>query len=145
MEKLDKNDDVYILLQTIGMTAEEIDKAVEINTFLTKVLDTDIKQRLRWLKEYNIDLDEARELINRNPYIIIETFTRIRILETLYQEIGFSKIEFKNLLMDFPYAFSINPIKLKNLIEEYKANNKTNEEIKQTILVSGEEKLRSKR
>ena len=144
MERLDKNDDVYILLRTIGMTDEEIDKAVEINTFLTKVLDTDIKQRLIWLKEYQIDIDEARELINRNPYIIIENFKRIRILESIYQEIGFKKLEFKDLLMVFPYAFSINPIKLENLIEEYKSSNKTNEEIKRAILVSGEEKLRSK-
>lgn len=131
---MDKNDEVYILLQKIGLTDEEIQEAVRVNRFLTKVIDTDIKKRLIWLSRYNIGLDKVKDLIKENPFIIIEDFSRIKMIEDMYKSVGLENKDIKQVILSNPHSFSIDPIDLKRYIEGKKQNNISNEDIKKDIL-----------
>ncbi|MBR6689321.1 MAG: hypothetical protein IKL68_04830 [Clostridia bacterium] len=116
----------------IGMTEEQIENAFKTNTNLKKVLDIDVVRVMIFLiKNYNLTEQEVAKIASENPWILTESFERMRYLEESYTKLG---IEIKELLIKQPIAISLNPKLVDNFIQELKNENKTDEEIKQIIL-----------
>jgi len=116
----------------IGMTEEQIENAFKINSNLKKVLDIDVVQVMIFLiKNYNLTQKEIAYVASENPWILTESFERMRYLEESYTKLG---IEIKELLTKQPISMNLNPKALDDFIQELKNENKTDEEIKQIIL-----------
>ena len=127
------NEKRIAVLKKLGMTKEEIEHAYEVNKNLQRVLDIDIKQVIVFLyKNYGLESEEICRIAVSNPWILTESFERMRYLEESYKGVGIENIG--ELLIKMPIALSLNPKVLDEFIENLKKENKTNEEIKEVIL-----------
>ena len=64
--------------------------------------------------------------------MLTESFERIKYLKEFYGLVDL--IEYRELLIKQPIAMSINPIEVKELIEKFQTDGKTNEEIKNILI-----------
>ena len=116
----------------IEMTEEQIENAFKTNTNLNKVLDIDVMQVILFLiKNYNLTQQEIANVASENPWILTESFERMRYLEESYSNLG---IDIKELLTKQPIAMSLNPKAVEDFIQQLKNENKTNEEIQEVLL-----------
>ena len=128
---MDKNDKVYLKLIEIGFTDEQIQEMVKENVFLTKVISSDIEQEIKFLKQYELTNYDIVNISIVNPWILTESFERMRMLEKQYKLVGID--EFKKLLLKQPIAMSLDPLELKNYISKQKEENRSNEEIREEL------------
>lgn len=123
---------IYEKLIKLGMTEEQIKNAFDTNLNLKKVLDIDVMQIILFLiKSYNLTQEEIAKIASKNPWILTESFERMRYLEESYNNL---EIDIKQLLIKQPIAMSLNPKTLEDFIQELREKSKTDEEIKLVIL-----------
>ena len=84
------------------------------------------------MKNYGLEAENIAEIAKQNPWILTESFERMRYLEKYYEEVGLT--EFGELLQRHPIAMSINPAKVKKIIVNMTAEGKSKEEIKELLL-----------
>ena len=117
-------DEIYELLnKKLKLSKEEIDKVVETNIYLKKVIAPDVYQVIKKFEEFGLEDSEIAEIAKQNPWMLTESFERIKYLT-----------EYRELLIKQPIAMSVNPIKVKELIEEFQEEGKTNEEIRSILI-----------
>lgn len=131
---MDKNDKVYKLLYNLGLDDEEIQNINNENINLSKVLDVDVLQLLEYLEEQGLNIDEIMQVSIKNPWVLTESFERLRWLEKAYKSIGIFEEKYKELIIKYPICVSLNPIDVEKKIEELKLNNLTNEKIREKFL-----------
>ena len=126
-------DEIYELLnKKLKLSKEEIDKAVEINIYLKKVIAPDVYQVIKKFEGFGLEDSEIARIAKQNPWMLTESFERIKYLKEFY---GLADLtEYRELLIKQPIAMSVNPIKVKELIEEFQEEGKTNEEIRSILI-----------
>lgn len=130
MNDFDK--EIHEVLNKIGLDESEIEKIYEVNTNINFVLAEDIEEVIKYLKNYTLEDENIAEIAKQNPWIVTESFERMRYLEKYYEEVGL--IEFGELLKRHPIAMSINPAKVKKFIANMTVDGKSKEEIKELLL-----------
>ena len=125
-------DDVYKVLYKLGLNEDEAKKTFDTNTYLSKVLYTDVIDVIRKFMKYGLTDKEIAEIAKQNPWMLTESFERMRYLEEYYKLVDIT--DYRELLIKQPIAMSINPKELKDLIEKLKAEGKSNEEIKEMLI-----------
>ena len=126
-------DKIYELLnKKLKLSKEEIDKAVETNKYLKKVIAPDVYQVIKKFESFGLEDSEIAEISKQNPWMLTESFERIKYLKEFYGLVNLT--EYRELLIKQPIAMSVNPIKVKELIEKFQAEGKTNEEIKNILI-----------
>lgn len=125
-------DDVYKVLYKLGLTKDETKKAFEKNTYLSKVLNTDVIDVIRKFMKYGLTDKEIAEIAKQNPWMLTESFERMRYLEEYYKLVDIT--DYRELLIKQPIAMSINPKDLKDLIQKLQTEGKSNDEIKEILL-----------
>ena len=125
-------DGVYKVLYKLGLTEDEAKKAFDTNTYLSKVLNTDVINVIRKFMKYGLTDKEIAEIAKQNPWMLTESFERMRYLEEYYKLVDITN--YRELLIKQPIAMSINPKDLKDLIEKQKGERKSNDEIKEILL-----------
>lgn len=121
-----------LLTKKLKLSKEEIDKEIETNIYLKKVLASDVYQVIKTFEEFGLEDTEIAEIAKQNPWMLTESFERIKYLKEFYALVGLT--EYKELLIKQPIAMSVNPIKVKEVIEKLQKEGKTNEEIKNTLI-----------
>ncbi len=126
-------EEIYDLLnKKLKLSKEEIDKAVETNIYIKKVIAPDIYQVIKKFEGFGLSDDEIAEISKQNPWMLTESFERIKYLKEFYGLVDLT--EYRELLIKQPIAMSVNPIKVKELIEEFQEEGKTNEEIRSILI-----------
>lgn len=111
-----KNEEVYRILNNLGLDDEEIESINKRNKMLESSVADEISDVVDFFKvKCDFDNDDMARLIIKNPFILNENFDRISVLEKFYSNLGFSKEEYKMYLTNFSKAFSLNP---KDVAEE---------------------------
>ena len=124
---------IYDLLnKKLKLSKEEIDKAVETNIYLKKVIASDVNQVIKKFEDFGLEDEEIAEIAKKNPWMLTESFERIKYLKEYYKLVDLT--EYRELLLKQPIAMSVNPIKVKELIEEFKQEGKTDEEIRNILI-----------
>ena len=124
---------IYDLLnKKLKLSKEEIDKAVETNIYLKKVIASDVNQVIKKFESFVLEDSEIAEIAKQNPWMLTESFERIKYLKEYYKLVDLT--EYRELLLKQPIAMSVNPIKVKELIEEFKQEGKTDEEIRNILI-----------
>lgn len=124
---------IYDLLnKKLKLSKEEIDKAVETNIYLKKVIAPDVYQVIKKFESFGLEDSEIAQIAKQNPWMLTESFERIKYLKEFYGLVDL--IEYRELLIKQPIAMSINPIEVKELIEKFQTEGKTNEEIKNILI-----------
>ena len=121
-----------VLNKKLKLSKEEIDKAVETNIYLKKVIASDVNQVIKKFEDFGLEDKEIAEIAKKNPWMLTESFERIKYLKEYYKLVDLT--EYRELLLKHPIAMSVNPIKVKELIEEFKQEGKTDEEIRNILI-----------
>lgn len=126
-------EEIYDLLdKKLNLSKEEIDQAVETNIYLKKVIAPDVYQVIKKFESFGLEDSEIAQIAKQNPWMLTESFERIKYLKEFYGLVDL--IEYRELLIKQPIAMSINPIEVKELIEKFQTEGKTNEEIKNILI-----------
>ena len=126
-------EEIYDLLnKKLNLSKEEIDKAVETNIYLKKVIAPDVFQVIKKFEEFGLEDKEIAEIARQNPWMLTESFERINYLKKFYKLAELT--DYKELLIKQPIAMSVNPIEVKELIERFQQQGKTNEEIRNILI-----------
>lgn len=126
-------EEIYDLLnEKLHLNKEKIDKVVETNIYLKKVIAPDVLQVIKIFEEFGLDDKEIAEIAKQNPWVLTESFERINYLKNIYKLVELT--DYKELLIKQPIAMSINPIEVKELIERLQEEGKTNEEIRNILM-----------
>lgn len=126
-------EEIYDLLnKKLNLSKEEIDKAVETNVYLKKVIAPDVFKVIKKFEEFGLEGKEIAEIAKQNPWMLTESFERIKYLKEFYGLVDLT--EYKELLIKQPIAMSVNPIEVKELIEKLQQEGKTNEEIRNILI-----------
>ena len=124
---------IYKLLEDrLKLSKEEIDAAVKENIYLRKVIAPDVYQVIKKFEEFGLTDNEIAEIARQNPWMLTESFERIKYLKQFYQLADLT--DYRELLIKQPIAMSVNPIEVKELIEKLQKEGKTNEEIQETLM-----------
>ena len=126
-------EEIYDLLnKKLNLSKEEIDKAVETNKYLKKVIEADVFQVIKKFEEFGLEDKEIAEIAKQNPWMLTESFERINYLKKYYKLAELT--DYKELLIKQPIAMSVNPIDVKELIEKLQKQGKTNKEIRNILI-----------
>jgi len=126
-------EEIYDLLnKKLNLSKEEIDKAVETNIYLKKVIAPDVFQVIKKFEEFGLEDKEIAEIAKQNPWMLTESFERINYLKKFYKLAELT--DYKELLIKQPIAMSVNPIEVKGLIEKLQEQGKTNKEIRNILI-----------
>ena len=126
-------EEIYELLNNkLGLNKEDINQIIEINTYLKKVIASDVFQVIEKFEAFGLDDKEIAEIAKQNPWMLTESFERINYLKKFYNLVDLT--EYRELLIKQPIAMSVNPIEVKELIEKLKEQGKTNEEIRNILI-----------
>jgi len=126
-------EEIYDLLnKKLNLSKEEIDKAVETNIYLKKVIAPDVFQVIKKFEEFGLEDKDIAEIAKQNPWMLTESFERINYLKKFYKLAELT--DYKELLIKQPIAMSVNPIEVKELIERFQQQGKTNEEIRNILI-----------
>ena len=126
-------EEIYDLLdKKLNLSKEEIDQAVETNIYLKKVIAPDVYQVIKKFESFGLEDSEIAQIAKQNPWMLTESFERIKYLKEFYGLVDL--IEYRELLIKQPIAMSINPIEVKELIEKFQTEGKTNEELKNILI-----------
>ena len=126
-------EEIYDLLnKKFNLSKEEIDKAVETNVYLKKVIAPDVFKVIKKFEEFGLEGKEIAEIAKQNPWMLTESFERINYLKKFYKLVELT--DYKELLKKQPISMSVNPIEVKELIEQLQQEGKTNEEIRNILI-----------
>ena len=126
-------EEIYDLLnKKLNLSKKEIDKVVETNIYLKKVIASDVFQVIKKFEEFGLEDKEISEIAKQNPWMLTESFERINYLKKFYKLAELT--DYKELLIKQPIAMSVNPIEVKELIEQLQQEGKTNEEIRNILI-----------
>lgn len=126
-------EEIYDLLnKKLNLSKEEIDKAVETNVYLKKVIAPDVFKVIKKFEEFGLEGKEIAEIAKQNPWMLTESFERINYLKKFYKLVELT--DYKELLKKQPISMSVNPIEVKELIEQLQQEGKTNEEIRNILI-----------
>lgn len=126
-------EEIYDLLnKKLNLSKEEIDKAVETNVYLKKGIAPDVFKVIKKFEEFGLEGKEIAEIAKQNPWMLTESFERINYLKKFYKLVELT--DYKELLKKQPISMSVNPIEVKELIEQLQQEGKTNEEIRNILI-----------
>ena len=126
-------EEIYHLLnKKLNLSKEEIDKAVETNVYLKKVIAPDVFKVIKKFEEFGLEGKEIAEIAKQNPWMLTESFERINYLKKFYKLVELT--DYKELLKKQPISMSVNPIEVKELIEKLQEQGKANEEIRNILI-----------
>jgi len=135
---MDKADEIEEYLNEFGLDTEDVLSIKSRNKYLKITLKEDITEVLEFLQtNCKLDKNEIKHLVLNNPLILTESMHRINILDTMYKQLGFYGKEYRNYLVSFDKAFSLNPKSVFEKIENMASNGKSKKEIKNSIIKNG--------
>lgn len=122
------NEEIYEILNDLGLEDDEIKSVNRRNKMLATVLAEDVDEIVDFFKiKCELDKDDIARIIIKNPLILNESFERIDTLSKLYNSLGFSGEEYRKYIVNFDKAFSLNP---KELVDRVSKMIKTGEKLK---------------
>lgn len=131
---MNKNDDVYIVLEKLGFVDEEIQRLVIVNTKLNKMIDEDVIERIKYLTQKGLAIDEIKELASKNPKVLTNDISYFEMMEEKYVELGFGKKELTQLLIKFDRALTIEPVMIEVFKRTVERKGYTKEQIQDELI-----------
>lgn len=131
---MDKNDDIYIVLEKLGFADEEIQRLAVVNTKLNKMIDVDIVERIKYLTQKGLTIEEIKELAGKNPKVLTNDIAYFEMMEEKYIELGFDKNTLKRLLINFDRALTIEPVMIEVFKRTVEKKGYTKEQIQEELI-----------
>ena len=132
-----ENDEKEIdgILNELGLDEEEIASINRRNKLLNETTAEEVSDIVNFFKiKCKIKNEDIARIIIKNPFILNESFSRIDLLSEIYEKIGFSKEEYKEYIVGFDKAFSLNPKEVLDSISQLMQSGKEMKDIKKLMI-----------
>ena len=129
----ENNKDIYEIIENkLGLTESQIDTLFEKNKFLEMVIPGDILQVIRFFEGFGITREELSQIALKNEWILTESFERVRYIQKFLGMVDITDIRW--MAVNHPISMSVNPITIKDFIEQNRAEGKSDKEIRNLIM-----------
>ena len=128
-------EEVYDYLYDYGFSSKDLDNILDGNEemFFTNLID--VKKHISFLENKHLEPREIINVINSNPYMLTDREVRFDYLDNIYyKELEIDDKSLKQLIINNPRTYSINPAKLREIINYFKKLNYGKKEIREFIL-----------
>ena len=96
------------------------------------VIPGDILQVIRFFEGFGITREELSQIALKNEWILTESFERVRYIQKFLGMVDITDIRW--MAVNHPISMSVNPITIKDFIEQNRAEGKLDEEIRNLIM-----------
>ena len=135
---MDQKSDLVEYLNTFGLDNEDIESIKTRNSYFTLTLKEDAEEVFNFLLgSCKLNKNEIRHIVLNNPLILNESTERLKLLDTMYKELGLKGNDYKKYLVSFDKAFSLNPKDVYSKVASLAGVGKNRKEIKEMILKDG--------
>ena len=128
-------EEVYDYLYDYGFSSKDLDNILDGNEemFFTNLID--VKKHISFLEEKGLESKDIINVINSNPFMLTDREVRFDYLDNIYyKELEIDDKSLKQLIINNPRTYSINPAKLREIINYFKKLNYGKKEIREFIL-----------
>ena len=128
-------ENVYDYLYGYGFSSKDLDNILDVNEEMFFTNLTDVKKHITFLEDKHLEPREIMNVINSNPYMLTDREVRFNYLDNIYyKELEIDDKSLKQLIISNPRTYSINPAKLREIINYFKKLNYGKKEIREFIL-----------
>lgn len=130
-------ENVYDYLYDYGFSSKDLDNILDGNEEMFFTNLDDVKKHISFLVEKGLESNEIIDIINRNPYMLTDREVRFNKLDNIYyNELEIDDKSLKELIINNPRTYSINPARLREIINYMKELGYNKKEIKEFLLVN---------
>lgn len=130
-------EEVYDYLYDYGFSSNDLDDILDGNEEMFFTNLDDVKKHISFLEEKGLESREIVDVINKNPYMLTDREVRFNKLDNIYyNELEMDTESLKGLIINNPRTYSINPAKLREIIDYMMELGYSKKEIREFILVN---------
>ena len=126
-------ENIFDYLKEYGFNKEDIYSFQNENDKLYFVDITLVTTNIKFLEDKGLSNKEVINVIKNNPYLLTIGSNKKNILDNIYNNL-FNKEELKNLIINYPNTYIINPLELEKIITYLSNNGYIKENIKELFL-----------
>lgn len=130
-------EEVYDYLYDYGFNSKDLDNMLDTNEelFFTNLID--VKKHISFLEEKGLESKDIINVINNNPFMLTDREVRFNKLDNIYyNELEMDAKSLKGLIINNPRTYSINPAKLREIIDYMMELGYSKKEIREFLLVN---------
>lgn len=121
-----------IIEKNLNLTEQQLDEMFETNKYLSQIMPQDILQQIMFYEKLGINKENIAKVALQNPWFLTESFERIRYIQSYLAIVGITDLNW--MAINHPISLSVNPITIKDFIEDKRLQGKTDEQIKEDIM-----------
>ena len=130
-------EEVYDYLYDYGFSSKELDNILDVNEEMFFTNLTDVKKHISFLENKHLEPREIINVINSNPYMLTDREVRFDYLDNIYyKELEIDDKSLRELIINNPRTYSINPARLREIINYMKELGYSKKEIREFLLVN---------
>ena len=130
-------EEVYDYLYDYGFSSKDLDDILDGNEEMFFTNLTDVKKHISFLEDKHLEPREIIDVININPYMLTDREVRFNYLDNIYyNELEMDNKSLRELIINNPRTYSINPAKLREIIDYMMELGYSKKEIREFILVN---------
>lgn len=115
-------ENIFDYLKEYGFEKEDIFSFQDINDNLFFVDISLVTTNIKFFEDKELSKEEVINIIKNNPFLLTIGSKKKELLDNIYYNI-FTKEELKNLIINYPDSYIVNPLELKELIDYIKNKN----------------------
>lgn len=112
-------ENIFDYLKDYGFEKEDIFSFQDINDNLFFVDISLVRTNIKFFEDKELSKEEIIKVIKNNPFLLTIGSKKKELLDNIYYNI-FTKEELKNLIINYPDSYIVNPLELKELIDYIK-------------------------
>ena len=112
-------ENIFDYLKDYGFEKEDIFSFQDINDNLFFVDISLVRTNIKFFEDKEKSKEEVIKVIKNNPFLLTIGSKKKELLDNIYYNI-FTKEELKNLIINYPDSYIVNPLELKELIDYIK-------------------------
>ena len=112
-------ENIFDYLKDYGFEKEDIFSFQDINDNLFFVDISLVTTNINFFEDKELSKEEVIKVIKNNPFLLTIGSKKKELLDNIYYNI-FTKEELKNLIINYPDSYIVNPLELKELIDYIK-------------------------
>ena len=102
------DDDVYIFLKNFGFTEKELTEIYDRNTYLERVLDVDVEDRIKYFTSIGMSNEEVKFITIQEPNVLVYSLNRMKKIQKQYMSEGMDIEQYKEMLLNNIHILSID-------------------------------------
>lgn len=130
-------ENVYNYLYDYGFNSKDLDNILDSNEEMFFANLTGIKKHISFLEGKHLESKDIIKVVNSNPYMLTDREDRYNYLDNIYyKELEIDDESLKQLIINNPKTYSVNPTRLREIINYMEELGYSKKEVREFLLVN---------